>query len=853
MLYKAYFTDIHNIPYLVEITTPESGSTEYELTLAGDPVIVSVEGGELYSPIKPTSCTINIMSDGGLFDLYTINPQSVTVVVRRRDNDEILFKGYATPMQYGQDWTTIDTLTLECVDLVSSLKNIKYAPYGSYKQYIDGETLIEWVLSHVAEEPTWLRWEWPYVNILGLNSYSFNTTIETLQSMSFNEANFFDDDDQQTPWTFYEVLEEICKYFNVTCTMYQGRAMFIDYVYAAWQTYGTYNAYRVDLDGNYTLVSYSKNASWNDGYAGGTTSIETDDLYNVINVNTNRYDINELCDDLFKHKPNHISITKEKGFGDGNQVYTWTKEHFFGADENTYKYAFKTFCRMNTSKTRWRHHCYQFIPYTSGGTVQYLKEVGTYYNESTYTWLTTNGGNYYWVNIPENKYINTMGAEIVHYAVLDSITTRPTKLDWQDVVMFQCAHPSMQTPNSEAPSGLPNGRFMFYDMYDGTLEKEALTYESDYEMCFSPKDGTSWIAINAKLFYQQNINGPAFSNVPQPIDFKQLTTSFIPFDELTDYPPYDMSFTGSSGGSGDGTLTVTARRDSSSQAFGTGFKLLKLRLKIGDKYWNGTQWTTNDSTFFMNFAKRYTDKNNVEYEAARYYDWMDAISTTDYESKVGAEGYCIPIQKEDCVCGKLKLDIFMPRMLEVDLFMPQWRNLQIQWWELCPVVFMKDFSVDYVYTDESEWYLNEELETDDVMYTNADLTKDQYTYEKNIEFKINSWQTQRPISKSFPIVRFTENNTEHCEYLVTTNDQFGAGVANQELHTIYRNLRHYYQPTLIYNANRHNLLAPWMRIQMSDASEIDDSKKFLVDSQEFNVRDCNNRVKMIDFGIYNNS
>lgn len=837
MIYKAYFTDINSVPYTVEIDTHKVDGLldTYELALGGEPIIITTNSDELFSPIKCKSCSIDIVTDGGLFDLYTVDPQGVSVIIYNRDNNDILFKGYATPMQYGQDWTTYDHLTLECVDFIASLKNIKYEAVDySCKKYLTGYNLINWILSHVGDEPVeWpLLWEWPQVTLTRLNSYDIANPEELLNSILFNEANFFDDDDQQTPWTFYEVLEEICKYFSVTCTTYKGRVMFIDYVYAAWRTYGTYNTYVFDLESNSTIGSYSKNSTWNDGYAGGTTSIETDDLYNIVSVSTNRYDIDKVTDDLNDHKY-HVSITKEKGFGDGNQVFTWTKEHFFGQDENTYKYAFKTYCYLNASKTRWRHSWYSFLD---------LAQTGSYYSTTTYNWLQSIGS-YYWFNTPENRYINTLGATMVHYAVLDSMTNKPTRLEWNDVVMFQCAHPSMLTQNVNK-----NGTFMYYDMFDGTLEKPALIYTSDYEMCWTPIDGTSWLAINAKLWYQNNPFGAIDINAPQPIDMKNLTTAMFPFEDLTDYGPYTMSFTGTTSG-----YTVTAERDSSSSYFGRGWQMLKLKLKIGDKYWNGSQWTTTDSTFYMNFSKRYTNKQGVEYDAARYYEWMDAISNTDYTTKVGADGYCIPIKKEDAVCGQLELTVYMPMMMPRDLFFPADRAQVLQWYDLCPIVYMKDFMVDYVYTDDTEWYLNEEPLTDDLKYEND--TKDLYVYEKNIDMKVNTWQRQRPISKSYPIVRLNYDGRETCEYLNSTTDQFGQGVSVPEFHSIYRNLRHYIRPTLIYNANRHSTVNPWSRIKLGDASELNEGgdRWFVVDSQEYNVRDCNNRVKLVEFGIAENT
>lgn len=881
MVYKGYFKDIYMTEYEVDIYTTDGGYSEFEITLADEPVIIKTNSEGLFAPIKAQSCTINIVTDGGLFDLYAINPQEVKVHVHTRGEDPVtIFRGYATPMQYGQDWTTLDTLTLECVDLISSLKARPYEAFnGSVKSYLPTDTLISALISRV-EDPNddqlyhVLKWYWPKKNFRGTNTYELNTTHDFLHAIKFNEANFFDDDDEKTPWTCYEVLEEICRFYNVSLVTYQGSFYFIDYLYVATDEFQNYDFWEYTLDGDIESKSKTKNTTLNNTeYSGGTSSIEMKELYNYVSVNANRYDIEEICSDIMNHKEYHISITKERNFGSGLQVWTHTKEGWFTHQE-TYKYVYKTFCRINSAKSLWTHHWYRPKQTTISGTTYNLYEVGNYYDGETYDLEMQNPSTLGFYNLPENQWINTIGATFLHYATLDSLANKPTKLDWNDVVVFQTSHATINTQGG-------NNNFMRYkfsDIYDETLEKVALTYNSDYELNFSPKEGTSWIVFNAKLWYQHNESAGDPEIYPTNLNKDNLRQVMFPIEDVTDREPFYERLTNSP------KVLRAAKRACYlyyPQYTDQGWDLLKIRLRIGDKYWNGTQWTPTDSTFYLRFTNTEEDDGlprwkigndawHRDYDEMTCLKWLDCVSNTDYEDKVGAEGYAIPIQKVDGVCGQVHIDIFMPKMLpnnfsdmlQLDLtddtpswsqaVYDDWKDVQIPWYNLAPIVFMKDFEVKYVYTDESEWYLNEEINTDDVKYINE--TKDAYKYEKQLTSKINSWQDQRPIAKSFPIVNYTQHqDAGHpypftaCEYVNTIVDEFNYNVnQKQEYNIIDRQLRHYLYPEKTFKCHRKFWMTPWMKVTLNDALELDGY--YVVDNQEWDVRNRNVTVELVQFG-----
>lgn len=834
----ANFADIRGSKYRVDIyPTQIVGNGDVEINLDDDPVIISTESSGLFSPIKSQTCTVNIRTDGGLFDLYTLDPQSVIVCIWNRDSGTILFRGYATPCQYGQDWTTIDTLSLECVEMISSLKSIPYTPIGYEKSYVEVDRLISALIARI-EHPDQdtlyhqLRWYWPKWNFTRANNFTFQSTTDFLHAIKLNEANFFDDDDEKTPWSCYEVLEEICKFFNVSLVPWQGAYYFIDY-HSIVNTTGlnaNANFWEYNLDMDVYGVSKAKSMTLSSyDYSSGTSEISMDDVYNKISVNANRYDIDDVAPDVYD-EDNHESLTLKYSFGGNGITYTESHENFWGdtiVDSSVTTY--KTYCILKP-ETGWSHIYWD------------PRNMTQFYGEDPYSTNVFTYSVYH--NLPENRYINTICAVMLHYAQLDNKNgAKPTKLDWNDVIMFNCLTDTIK-PSSTNIQGL----YKVQDIYDRVFEKPVLVYTSPDSLNYSPKDGTSWIVINNKLWYQQNkpdyhdtypsssgnveVKVTNYTN-PQ----KQL---MFPIEGCTTAQPYMAR-------------QYYYTNQSSSQQFSLpatlydGWELLQMKLQIGDKYWNGTEWTTTESTFYLKYSGEAKDVSSSNNRTFTYLSWMSIQNNTTYQQKVGTDGYAIPITANDCVCGKLVLTIYTPRMnphgkWEYDYVADE----EMLWFDRGPVVFMKDFSVDYVYTDESPWWLNQQNDKKDIKYTN-DATKDRYKYEKNEECKINSWQPAHPIAKSFPIINFQYNQDTVCEFLETIADSSWYDYDQaQEYNIISRQLRHYSSPNKIFTCHRKSMLEPWKRVLLNDGLELDGV--YVVDKQEYSVRNRNSQVTLVEYG-----
>lgn len=883
MLYTANFKDINMTPFQVDIYT-QKGDGTVELTLTGDPVMITWESNGLFSPIKSQSCTINILTEEAMLDLYTTDPQGIYVEVKKlgNNNNITVFRGYATPCQYGMNWTSKDVLTLECVEMLSSLKNVNYSPInGLYPKYVAIDKLISYIISKSISDRFdqlyyAISWHWPCDNFSGVNGSTFNNTKEMIGYLGVSEANFFDDDEDETPWTCYEVLEEICKFYNVTLVPYNGSYYFVDYLYTATPHNGnsiSFWQYSLDLD--VSQVSITRDFPITTGMETyGTMELGMDDVFNKISVNANRYDIEELVTDIYDKKK-HQSITLTHDFGGSGQTYTETHVNFWGstvtdAEPTT---TFKTYCILKGAKG-WKHRWWS--PRT-------LNELfGTEDGWSS----GLNGNTGAWLNLPENKYINTIGATMLHYCTIDATNRKPSSLDWKDVIMFNCLTAQVKPTSTNTVGKCTMGDFI--PLYP-TFEKPVLEYESDYDLNYSPKNGTSWIVINAALWYQQyrkkgasNSNGSLKWNieVTDPVKHEQI---MWPIEDATGQEPYIGFLTYTKNGS---TNNIICGHSSASEY---GHDLLRISIRIGDpdedamwwycvennisprkgrryKFWNGSQWVQKDTesqrdpSFLLRFTASGIDGKydhvdfNTSDDAFAYLKWMNIITNTTYQDQVGTSGYAIPITNSDQILGKLKVTLYTPRQIPRNQFSgsSSWfDDEEVDWYERAPIVFMKDFSIDYVYTGTTPWWLDAEHDKKDIKYTQ--YTQKAYTYEKEITSKINCWQDDNPIAKSFMMAAgFEPDGTIHPQSLIhyvhTVKDNTTPNLIQaQEENVCMRQLRHYSEPRLKVKMNVRTPVAPWAYVTLSQASGLN-NKVFVLDKQEFDVRGMNSTISLVEFG-----
>ena len=142
MTFYSDFSDLNGKRYEIEIYS-DSGNGEVTLTMRGNPVVITSTSDKLFAPIKSRAATIEIVSTQWYFDLYEPSSRGTSVKIYEYDEQaqyhqgKVIFRGYLTPCSYDQNFTYLDTITLEAVDAVSTAKDYKWINNGQYNSFFD--------------------------------------------------------------------------------------------------------------------------------------------------------------------------------------------------------------------------------------------------------------------------------------------------------------------------------------------------------------------------------------------------------------------------------------------------------------------------------------------------------------------------------------------------------------------------------------------------------------------------------------------------------------------------------------------------------------------------------------------
>lgn len=845
MYYKSNFSNKNNVEYYITIEVEGSGETvNFTMTPS---FILETSSDSLFSPIKSRALTFEMLTEYYKMGLYQPSARGAKVVVRKdSEESDIIFRGNITPNVYDQDWTYLDTVTIECVDAISTAKNYKHVNTLSYDSFFD---IIMNIIKD-CEYEGYVHVPQTYENV---NGKPIDDDI--LKILHISSTNFIDDDDLRTPQNNYDVLIEILKYLGWTLTINGDDIILVDYRAISTGNTITYKKYLISDSSLAETYTYTDSTALQlSDYAGGTSTVSMDDIYNKIEVSDNLYEIDEISPDIFEEEF-HISINQEQNF-DYNTVQ-WEKTNRSGwwlwkkEEQEITGYDYQTICRI-TPASGWKHLFYkcddilnvdvQPLDYSNPNSPDYNPEKAG--KEYYYEYPTS--ANKKFTTKPINKYCNTHGCLIQHYAYRKEVGNNlPSKLDWDDYLTFFICND--KTPNID---------YQHLSTDTPKLEKPVLIYETDEEVFYKPATGTSWITIKGDLFYQNNKGtfGDKGKDIFEVINYDKDYYITSPCDKAIDIQ-------------GKQYFGLSRSKEAWPTVYYSGFPCWKMCVQVGDKYWT-EHWDTNtrkfvgqwvakehendpDPTFYIHYNNGPTDGAD-EYLPA--FEWVSPINNNDFKDQVGVDGYAIPIAANDDDApskGKLKITVYTPAVMpysmipilqlsyEVNDLMSQ--NWLLNWvfnfdsqfnTESIPwVILVKDFEIGYVYTDTQEWYKShkDENKTDKVYtgYINDDYVK---SFSK-LELKVNTSSKDRPISRSYVT---TSNNYVDTMKHITSDEKV------QELNIVDMYLDHYSDKKIIYKCHIRGLRDPR---NLFTANNI--TGTMVIDKQEYDLYSDINTTTLI--------
>lgn len=298
--YKGYFTDFDGVIHSVSFITNPRSTIFGEIRLSGDsPVVVNYsENGNLFDPIRTSTCTVKVVSSTYLMNLYTGKAQGTQVILKNEGTGEIEWCGYLQPNLYNQGFSSpYEEIEFEANDCLSTLRYIKhgyiYNGNGqpmivSFKDIIDNIASISKLINcyYITEK---------------LYTNSEENKVFRFEDFYISENNFYSEEDE--PWTEKEILEETCKYFGYVCFQWGDSIYFMDFdKYQDDKQMRGYKYVRDDWSWKReeVLISNSCKEVTEESYRGTGADLSLDDVFNKVSVNCNYYNVEHIIPDLFE-------------------------------------------------------------------------------------------------------------------------------------------------------------------------------------------------------------------------------------------------------------------------------------------------------------------------------------------------------------------------------------------------------------------------------------------------------------------------------------------------------------------------------------------------------------------------
>lgn len=276
--YRIPFKDFNNNNYVVEVHRADYQGEPTELRGASSCFVVSgTDEDFMYTPVRTSTATINVLDSEILLDLYSINNQYAPVKFYK--NGVLEWTGYIKPEQFTQPYVPYtQNVSVECVCALATLENIEYVQFSSNGNI----TMFELVKTLIEK----LKGSYLGVYIPNVYGKTALVDVDVLKDIVLIENNFISEG-----MNCLEVMGAVCKFLNWTLFDIGGYLYFID---SDWN--GEYRLYNQELS-SYSTVQSNSIFIQDIGYNGSSSNtLDIIHGYNKASVKA----LNHVFDDVVK-------------------------------------------------------------------------------------------------------------------------------------------------------------------------------------------------------------------------------------------------------------------------------------------------------------------------------------------------------------------------------------------------------------------------------------------------------------------------------------------------------------------------------------------------------------------------
>lgn len=778
------------------------------ITLGGTPFTTSMSSNStIYAPIKYTKGTIEIVHDKLLSDIY--NPTATKVSCKVMRGSKIVFTGYVAPSVYDQGYTKRrESISVDVVDGLSVLQYIPYqAPTKEIKSFRE---IVDKVLSQCK-----CYRSFAVADNLRVNAD--DTEAPIMDNLYLSEALFFDTktDSKQTDadvaWKCSEVLEEICRYLQLTAVAEGDCVYFLDYdtIRNGNNYYYEYTIGSID-DPYFNEYQYFKEITAAD-YSSNNTKLSLDKVYNKISVKAEYSKVSELLPDPFakadivnittkdqslenetdfKHKDAYGEIvdTIEDSNSSNNKMLAWIGK-VWNEEKNRPSENVNAVFAKYYKNPKWKFYHYRY----NNKTKQFV-ETSEYDNALNYT---------------QTK--SMFGAQLAKFSVntlksdnLGNVDRFVEGIQQDNAIDYMLQKEGVTSVSLQnyiellRPQNIPMvvGNFTAVELTD-EICKTLPFFETELNTADSVLFGgdNAYLMISGSYQFHSEESGDRNKTYPIPQEDGQIDPSNGKYHTIDNNQIY-----------------------------------LFAKLQIANLYWNGSDWDNNpDNIFQIHFFPTTATTDERRYDAMLCKSF-EIRNTVYWRTGVTDKGYQIKMPSTHLLTGHAKLTIYCPPA-------PQFWKMQVN----NARVFLKDFSIKAVCGDKSfEGSMN-----DDTTYT---MLIDDANVEKlsEIKCKVGTYDDKNTNKNSVSILAGNNNQFQFLNSIYNdalSNDKEVNGKELRNEHFIcYRYWKQYNTPRIKMKVPLRNDIVPFGMYAFSYFN----GKKFIVDTINRDYKDNSSVATLIE-------
>ncbi len=759
--YTSEFTSINGINYKVEIAT-ESGTKQESFVLGSTPFVTEMDsdGKTIYSPIKSTGATIEMLTANMPFDIYSSKTKGVKVTLTNTSKNVVEWVGFVTPCAYdmGLDEEK-EVIEIECVDGIAALKEM---PYRSSAKEVDSFLNVVFKC---------LKRAGCYKNLYITDNVQFkaNGTDSIMSKLRISEANFFEQKDSEAQpddtvaWNCYDVLYEVMQYMGYTITSSGEDVYIVDYdaLVKGRTKYFKYSLTGSTI-GNPTTVNLSSSKYIKgDSHAENGAKITLDEIFNQVTVIDEFYEIDSLVDGLDSSK-NYTNITAS---------YDTDLKNWFKNDSRFLE------SEVFTVKNKAGVDESFFVTLTKADDGKIFFVVGKFYKHPM---ITTK-----------------------HYSHNYNYPSLLNESNYSSNMMYS----KLWSGKGATVVGL------FTKQIDGSKYNQ---WRVDIT---SNWDGQSKEVKLQQFGQLANIANIGSKKLVNYILCLNQDTNHIAHDKVKDYPYFTIkkSVPTIFGGDGGyivikGTLirhymynapfpmngTVYRHKDTKKTSIYANEGYFWAQLKWGNHYWKneGDYKTMGDWVTTPSYFKIYYGDPTAEH---RVDDWQDK-DCAFYNNcgslwGVDENGYYVPTPPDGNLNGEVELTIFANKDTKGKWARNNKRDKKNSYSGYPPkVVLFKGLDITVGYSDDA---MNEDAASADTFYSADNSTEDNVRQMDEIKFKICTFDNK---TSSYSTVDYLDTSGK-SQYLDNTYNLATGKSLRQEHHLVYKLVNQYSQPRAILEFN----------------------------------------------------